>query len=381
MIVIWFKNFVFKHPNYYSLKEVSYKWTTLAQDWESWNKFLVDNPRGIYLQTKEWLESYSAYGFSPFLLIASNPEGRILGGLGTVLASVGPFKVLVTPYGPILTSGREDLASTLIEAFKNFARSKGAFLAQVSFPAALSNENLHSDHLLSSILSDQTTDHLKKGLLFKFVIGISAFRAVDLFSGQVDAYEKVRTNYKTTTRRDVNKSGRIGNELIFAKSETEIKAAYDLIILNAENQGYAVRSWQEFGSTLSAMVTNELCFIPCCKNEGELKGALIIFEVGKKLHYIMGATLREKKDQMVGHFLQDQVIQIGIRKGYEFYDISMGGSEGVVRFKEGFGGKIIGLVEPRYWILKPLHFLAFQKLLPWVQKNKKLVSMILSTLK
>jgi hypothetical protein len=26
---------------------------------------------------------------------------------------------------------------------------------------------------------------------------------------------------------------------------------------------------------------------------------------------------------MVGHFLQDQVIQIGIRKGYDFYNISM----------------------------------------------------------
>ncbi len=363
------------------MKEVSYKWTTHSQDWESWNRFLIDNPRGIYLQTKEWLESYRAYGFSPFLLIASDSQGNILGGIGAVLASAGPFRVLVAPYSPILTSGMENLAIPLIESFVKFARSKGVFLAQVSFPAESTEENLHSAHLLSSRLSDQTLGHLKKGLLFKFVIGISAFRAVNLFAGQPEAYDKVRSNYKSATRRDVNKSGRIGNELFFAKSETEIKAAYDLILINAENQGYAVRSWQEFGPTLIAMVTKELCFIPCCKNGGELKGALIIFEVGKKLHYIMGGTLREKKDLMVGHFLQDQVIQIGIQKGYEFYDISMGGSEGVVRFKEGFGGEVISLVEPRYWVLKPLQFMAFQKLLPWVQKNKRLISKILSKLK
>jgi len=46
---------------------------------------------------------------------------------------------------------------------------------------------------------------------------------------------------------------------------------------------------------------------------------------------------------MVGHFLQDQVIQIGIRKGYDFYDIFMGGSTGVVRFKERFGGEVVRL--------------------------------------
>jgi hypothetical protein len=362
------------------LKEVSYNWTTQSQDWESWNRFLIDNPRGIYLQTKEWLESYLPYGFSPFLLIARDSEGNILGGIGAVLAKVGPFKVLIAPYGPILNCGLENLAIPLIESFKNLAQSKGAFLAQVSFPSEATEENFHSAHLLSSKLSDQTLGHLNKGLLFKFVIGISAFRAVNLYAGQPDAYEKVRSNYKSATRRDVNKSGRIGNELFFAKSETEIKIAYDLILINAENQGYAVRSWQEFGYTLVSMVKEDLCFIPCCKNEGELKGALVIFDVGKKLHYIMGGIIREKKDLMVGHFLQDQVIQIGIQKGYEFYDISMGGSKGVVRFKEGFGGEIIGLVEPQYWVLKPLQFMAFQKLLPWVQKNKKLFSQILSKL-
>ncbi len=363
------------------MKEVKYKWTSDSQDWESWNSFLKENPRGIYLQTKEWLESYRAYGFSPFLLTARDSEGNILGGIGAVLAKVGPFKVLIAPYGPIITCGLETLASPLIESFKNFARSKGAFLAQVSFPAESAEENLHFAHLLSSSLSDRTLGNSKKGFVFKFVIGISAFRAVDLYAGQSEAYEKVRNNYKSATRRDINKSGRIGNELFFAKSETEIKAAYDLILINAENHGYAVRSWQEFGSTLITMVKEDLCFIPCCKNEGELKGALVIFEVGKKLHYIMGGTIREKRDLMVGHFLQDQVIQIGIQKGREFYDISMGGSEGVVRFKEGFGGEIIALVDPRYWVLKPLQFMAFQNLLPWVQKNKKLISQILSMLK
>ncbi len=70
-----------------------------------------------------------------------------------------------------------------------------------------------------------------------------------------------------------------------------------------------------------------------------------------------------------------------IQEGYDFYDKSMGGSEGVVKFKEGFGGKVVTLTKARYWVHKPLQFLAFQKLLPCVQKNKALIGKLLGKIK
>lgn len=362
------------------MKEVTYKWTSESQDWESWNSFLKENPRGIYLQTKEWLESYQAYGFSTLLLIASDSAGNILGGVGAVLASAGPFKILVGPYSPIIKIGEELIFVRLIQEFLQKAKSSGAFLAQLSYPCTTGNDNFPDYFLPKSLISTNLTGE-KSGLIFKFVTGVSGLRAVRLFQGELDSLSKVVSGYNTLTKRNIKKASQLGNALVFAKSVEEIKTAYNLIILNSNTQGYAVRSWEDFGDTLIKMVGKEQCFIACCENEGQLKGALVVFDIGKKLHYIMGATLREETDFKVGHFLHHQVIQIGVQKGYEFYDISMGGSEGVVRFKEGFGGEIIGIVEPRFWVLKPWQFLAFQKLLPWVQKNKKLVSQILSKLK
>lgn len=66
------------------------------------------------------------------------------------------------------------------------------------------------------------------------------------------------------------------------------------------------------------MLEKDLCFIPCSKNEEELKGAFGDFQVGKKLHYNMGGTISGRKDLMIRHFLQDQVTQIGTQKCYEF---------------------------------------------------------------
>lgn len=355
------------------LDQIKIEISTLDADWSDWDKFLSSTSRGIYLQLSDWLKSYRAYGFKEYLILARNSNGEIIGGQGIVLASAGPLKILVAPYGPIIKHGLEEILSEIIQKFKDFAIESGAFLSQISIP--ISGDQSFPTHFLSTETTIQNGDG--NGLIFKYVTGISAIRAVELYPEKENPYEDVRANYKSATRRDVNKSGRMGNELVFAETEKEIKDAYSLIELNAQNQGYAVRSWDDFGPTLNALIKKGFCFIACCKNEGELKGALIIFEVGKKLHYIMGATIREKRDLMVGHFLQDQVIQLAIKKGYDFYDISMGGSDGVVRFKEGFGGKVIPFVEPQYWVHKKLQFIAYQKLLPWVQKNKTLVSGIL----
>jgi len=356
-------------------------WTQDNKDWQLWDEFIQRNSRGIYLQTHSWLESYRSYGFTPELLVAKDINEKIIGGIGVVLAGVGPMKILVAPYGPIVSHGNETILKTLIDEFKNHSKRKNVFLAQLSLPAENGRENYFTAHLLPFESVDKLFSTEKKGLLFKYVTGLSAFRAVDLYPGEDSSYEKVRANYKTSTRRDVNKSGRMGHELQFARTEDQIKIAYELIELNAESQGYSVRTWDAFGKTLIQMVNKEQCLIPCCFNEGDLKGALIIFDVGNKLHYIMGATLREQKDKMVGHYLQDQVIQLGIKRGYDFYDISMGGSEGVVKFKEGFGGQVISVTETRYWVQKPLQFIAYQKLLPWVQKNKAIIGKLLSKIK
>jgi hypothetical protein len=59
----------------------------------------------------------------------------------------------------------------------------------------------------------------------------------------------------------------------------------------------------------------------------------------------------------------------------------MGGSTRVVRSKEGFGGELVRLLEPKYWVLQPIQFSIFRKLLPFVQKNKSKIAGILSKLK
>ncbi|WP_296705788.1 hypothetical protein, partial [Algoriphagus sp.] len=79
------------------MESIRIYWTQDNTDWQLWDEFIQRNPRGIYLQIHSWLDSYRSYGFTPELLLAKDLDGTIIGGLGVVLAGVGPMKLLIAP--------------------------------------------------------------------------------------------------------------------------------------------------------------------------------------------------------------------------------------------------------------------------------------------
>jgi len=358
----------------------SFKWTQEEAELEKWDSFLDENPRGHFSQLSTWLKSYKAYGFD-FKVLLGYEKDQIIGGLGVVIAKASIFRFYIAPYGPIVSKGFEGSMGVLLEEFYRDAKKRGATYCQANIPSVAKENVLLNDYIVNDYDDSILPKNYHIGSQFKFVSSNVRLGVVDLHYGEENSYESTALSFKSNTRRDVNKSQRIQNELVFAKTKAEIFEAYTVIQNNADTIGYAVRSWEDIKETLIAMVSNNRCLIPTCFNDGDLKGALVVFIGGRRLSYIMGATKREKKDLMVGHFLQNEMIKYSIDKQFSFYDISAGGSKGVMKFKEGFGANFVDLVGPRYWICNPLKFRVYAKTLPYLKRNKKLASKILKFFK
>ena len=58
---------------------------------------------------------------------------------------------------------------------------------------------------------------------------------------------------------------------------------------------------------------------------------------GQRYNYLMGGTVRAQPDLGVGHFLHWMAINRAKDLGLMGYDLTSGGSSGVMRFKMGFG--------------------------------------------
>lgn len=355
-------------------------WTKKESDLKEWDIFLNSTPRGHYSQISHWLKSYKSYGFDFDLLIVRNNENKIIGGLGAVISKFSFIKLYSCSCGPILKKDYDFLAEELIEQFKNRAIAINATCCQIMIPILkIENKNIEP-HCLDTLLKKCLASS-NSGNIIKSVSIVNGFREVKIDNNDNNIEENILKTFNTNTRRNIKKASKNGLTLKYAKTPEEIKQAYQIIELNGEVQGYSVRSWEDFKDTLIQMVNDNLCLIPTCFKNEEIKGALIVVQTGKRLSYISGGTIREKEDFRVGHFLHYEMIKLSIKKRYNFYDISVGGSKGVTRFKEGFGGNHVKFNEPLYWVLNNKKFYIYEKAIPFLKKHKKIVSKIIKFLR
>lgn len=361
---------------------IKYYWTNSKGEFEDWDAFLMSSKIGYSNQLGYWQKAYETYGLKVNLLLARDDLGVIQGGLITSMVKVFFFKALACSMGPITREQDVELCVRLISEAKEEAKRKKVAIFQIGLPILEKYDDFLADYSLpQSLLKDEVFNNSKHGSKLKGIHFSTGIRASDLRLESDFDEDEFLERFKPNTRRDIRKSSRNNLEIFFAKSPDEIKNAYQIILENSIIFGYSIRSWEDIRDTLNEMVNNGTCLIPCCKKEDKTLGALIIFESGQRLTYIFGGTLRTKPDLLVGHFLHFEMMKYSINKGYEFYDLSLGGSSGVVKFKEGMGGKPYKFVAVRYWVFNKSLFAAYNFFLPILQRNKVLISNVLKFIK
>jgi lipid II:glycine glycyltransferase (peptidoglycan interpeptide bridge formation enzyme) len=337
-----------------------------------WNDFLKHNSRGHYSQYSTWLKSYSEYGFDFQLLLLVEDE-CIIGGCGLVIPKVAFLKFVIVPVGPIINEFNDDKIELLLQEIHQFALHSKACYLQINLPYLASN--LKSSYSISSLKENSFYTTGLDGNKFKYVISVDGYRFVDLSD------KNPEKNYSSNTKRNIKKSLDGNLKFKFAKSAQEIEIAYQCIVTNAKTQGYSVRSYAAFRSTISQLIENEHAIFAVCILENKVVGSLFLIESGGRYNYISGGIERNFNNYKIGHFLHHTIIEMSMQKNYDVYDISIGGNSGVVRFKEGFGGKHLRFVGTKYWILKPSLFKIFLFFDTYLKPHKAKIARILSKIK
>lgn len=351
---------------------------TKDQVWlDRWDEFLFKNSRGHPAQLSDWIRSYESYGFDYDFLFLTD-KNVIVGGCGVVVAKFSFFRFVILNCGPIFLQSYENQLENIIEELFIFSKKSKACYLQINLPIT-EQANSVDRYTLSKISSNSLYYTGREGVLFKYVISVNGFRWVNLEGSQpyLDTYSK----YNNNTKRNVTKSLSNGLKFSVLKDEISLKEAYSIIENNAKTQGYTVRSFESFSHTLLELLNKDYALLACCFKENEMVGCLILFDSGRRFSYIMGGIKRGLGDLKIGHFLHDQMIQLSIQKKYLDYDISVGGSSGVIQFKKGFGSNYQSFSKTRHWILKPNAFRSFLLVEKYIRPYKRQISILLSFLK
>jgi lipid II:glycine glycyltransferase (peptidoglycan interpeptide bridge formation enzyme) len=348
------------------------------REWDSLN---FNSFYGHHLQLSNWLKSYRSYGFDfEILKLIDKKTGQIVAGAGFVIIKKLWIKLAICPSGPIIFSNDFFGISELIILIKNHYNNLNFSLVQFNLPIfADPSETLK--YFQPKAISEKSLNFLIKGQIFKGVSAINGVRAVDLFNHRENRHfseDELMKNFSKNTKRNIIKAYQFSTKVEFIKFSKDLKSAYEIIWANSISQGYTIRTWKEFGPYLTDMFETGHCHFIIAKSNDEVHGALILFECGQRLTYIMGGTKRLATDLKIGHLLHFEAIKYALKSKFLFYDISVGGPPSVTKFKEGFNGIHYSYLGNNYIVLNKLNIIIIKKISNLLKKkNSKLFQFIL----
>jgi len=348
---------------------------TKDPEWlQKWDAYVLSENKASHLMLSEWNNSFRSYGFDYEVAICLE-NGQICGGFVAVIAKMMWFRFFIIPFGPIVSEGCKNHFEPLILAVQQRAKFHGCCYCHITLPRSKS-ENIHVYKDLPELASLKTA---RPGHVFKYVYSSNGLNWVNL-KGH-DEESKIMT-LKPSVRRNIRNSYR--KDLVFTHldSDDQLKMGYGMFEENSKAAGYVIRDWLDMKNTLYKLRDQQSLKMLGAFKEGKLKGAILLVRSGNYFTYILGGSKKEVPDLRTGDFLQWEAIKMSIELQLDGYNISLGGSHGVIEFKNSFGTEQALFEDSKYhWVLKPAIFKMYVFFEKHLKPYKKNISKLLSILK
>jgi len=347
-------------------------WTKNREWLDKWDNYLMNSDSGNHLLLSDWLKSYSSYGFDFEILLLIDKKEKIKGGLGIVFAKALFFKFAIVPIGPILDKDNEVYFNDLIVATLEKAKLKKACYCQISAPVIFDS---NKTQFINYISKNSAYNSGTIGVRFKYVYPSSGLNWIDFTNYKNE--EDLLMSFKSKVRRDIRASLRKGTKVVYADNIELIKSGYSILKNNSIENNYSIRDFSFFENYVFSLIKKGYAKLFLAEHDNIIKGCILVIKSGNYFKYVMGGTVKQKPDLLIGYFLQWQIIQESLNLGLSGYDISTGGSSGVLKFKKDFNVEEIKFEPTRHWILKPIIFKLYKVLNIILKRNKRLFSLIL----
>ncbi|MFH1387006.1 MAG: peptidoglycan bridge formation glycyltransferase FemA/FemB family protein [bacterium] len=323
-------------------------------DKERWNGFVAAAPNASILQSYEWGELKSLFGWRPVRIVLEE-AGKIVAGISILKREV-PFirhSLLYAPRGPIIDFTNKDLLHDLLNAVEKEADRSHAISLKID-PEVV-DENMEAKNNLLSLGFDKAHKQIQPRATFILDLKPELKELLQSFE------EKTRYNIRLAAKKGV-----IVKE---DNSEKAVRAFFDLYLETSKRDKFMVHPLNYYLKIREIMFAANLgtTFIAYFKNKPV--AAVIIFCFGRKIWYMYGASSSSSaRNVMPNHLLHYEIIKWAKEKGFTEYDlwgIPANPHEGhplygVYRFKKGFKGELKRYIGVYNFPYSPLFYYALE---------------------
>ncbi|MFZ5908751.1 MAG: lipid II:glycine glycyltransferase FemX [Chloroflexota bacterium] len=308
-------------------------------DLPAWNDYLTAHPDAHLLQSGEWGELKSAFGWQPVRLIPDEgPACQILFRslpLGLTLAYL-PKPVFSDP--PSGTSRWSVVGEQFWAEVDAVCRARRAVFLKIEPDAWETSPSLKlriTDYAL------RTSPH-----------NIQPPRTiiVDLRGGEDDILARM----KQKTRYNIRLAGKKG---VTVRAWDDLPAFHAMMQVTGGRDGFGVHSLAYYRRAYELFHPTGMAELLVAEYQGQPLAALMVFVRGRRAWYVYGASNDQERNRMPAYLLQWEAMRWARARGAEEYDLwgvpdvdeetlethfteRSDGLWGVYRFKRGFGGEV-----------------------------------------
>lgn len=320
-----------------------------------WNKFLSDFPNAHLLQTGQWGELKSAFGWKPVRVVNRDVGAQILFRKLPLGLTIGYI-----PKGPI---GKGD--SEFWPEIDNVCRQNRAVFYKWEIDAW---EALEDDFIFdrASIMFYQQKAGLKDS---PHNIQPPRTLIVDI----KDSEEEILARMKQKTRYNIRLAEKKG---VTVRAWNDIESFHKMMLVTGERDGFGVHLREYYKRAYDLLHPKEMGELLVAEYEGKQLAGLFVARNGNRAYYLYGASTDEERNRMPTYLLQWEAMKWAKACGCEEYDLwgvpdedeavleanfeqRHDGLWGVYRFKRGFGGELKRAIQAMDRVYNPLLYWAY----------------------
>ena len=297
-----------------------------------WNQFLVSHPNAHLLQTGEWGELKSAFGWKAVRIITGNVGFQILFRRLPLGFTIGYIPK------PTFSSQQSAFNQELWREIDLVCKKNQTIFLKLELDRWQDTE---PNQLPITNYQLQMSSHN---------IQPPCTIIVDI----KDSEEEILARMKQKTRYNIRLSEKKG---VTVRSWDDIEAFHNMMLLTGERDGFGVHSREYYQRVYDLLHPKQMGELLLAEYEGKPLAALFVARNGNRAYYLYGASTNEERNRMPTYLLQWEAMRWSKARGCEEYDLwgvpdeeeatleanfetRHDGLWGVYRFKRGFGGEL-----------------------------------------
>lgn len=352
-------------------------------DGPTWDGILAGFPDAHLLQTWEWAQVKSGFGWEPLPTVWHDKDGlpaaaaMVLARKISIVGLSAGLRVMYVPKGPVLQDwGDEKLRRQVLSDLRALALRQGAIFIKIDPDVCVGTgepgDGASVDSLvLEDPLGAQVVTSLRQDG-WRFSTEQIQFRntvVVDLTPTE----DELLASMKQKTRYNVRLAARRGVE-VRPGGAADMDLLYQMYAETSVRDDFVIRDEAYYRSVWDTFIAAQLAEPLIAEVDGEPVAALVIFRFAGKAWYLHGMSRPQHREKMPNYLLQWEAMRRAKAAGCDSYDLwgapdTFSESDpmwGVYRFKDGFGGQVVRHMGAWDLPVRPIYYRLYTQILPRV---------------